>query len=196
MKTVFNIISLTLAICSLFGLESTAYADSSSFTTRSVLKAFFPDSNKVTYEVFKPTRAQRAALRRRLGYTLARKSYVFYVAKTGTEIDGYAFIDDEMGQHLPITFAVKLSRDGVVLRQEVMTYREQRGGEIRDKRFRKQFVGKTVDDPISMNDDIDAVSGATISSRAIAVGVRRAVVLFDEVFADRTNAVSQASVKK
>lgn len=196
MKSVFNLIAIALVIGSLVGVGSAVHAEARSFTTRSVLKEFFPDSKKVTYEVFKPTRAQRAALRKRLGYTLARKSYVFYVAKTGDDIDGYAFIDDEMGQHLPITFAVKLSRDGVVLRQEVMTYREQRGGEIRDKRFRKQFVGKTVDDPISVNDDIDCVSGATISSRAIAVGVRRAVVLFDEAFASRETTVSQTTIQK
>lgn len=196
MKSVFIFIVIEMLIGPLLGAEAVARAESRSFTTRSVLKEFFPDSDKVTYEVFKPTPSQRAALRKRLGYKLARKSYIFYVAKTGDDIDGYAFIDDQMGQHLPITFGVKLSRDGVVLRQEVMNYREQRGGEISDKRFRKQFVGKTVDDPIRANDDIDCVSGATISSRAIAVGVRRTVVLFDEAFAGRETTVSRAAVEK
>ncbi len=196
MKSVFIFVVIEMLINPLVGAEATARAEARSFTIRSVLKEFFPNSDKVTYEVFTPTRSQRAVLRKRLGYKLARKRYIFYVAKTGDDVDGYAFIDDEMGQHLPITFGVKLSRDGVVLRQEVMTYREQRGGEIRDKRFRKQFVGKTVDVPISASDDIDCVSGATISSRAIAVGVRRAVVLFDEVFADRETKVSRAATEK
>ena len=52
---------------------------------------------------------------------------------------------------------------------------------MRDERFRRQFVGKSGRDPIAANLDIVAVSGATISSRAMAVGVRRAVVLFEEL---------------
>jgi electron transport complex protein RnfG len=196
MKVVFNFVVITLIITPLLGTAPAAWGEARYFTTKSLLKELFPDSDKVGYEVFTPTRRQRAALRKRLGYRLARKRYVFYVATTGTEVDGYAFIDDQMGQHQPITFAVMLSPDGAVLRQEVVTYREQRGGEIRDERFRKQFVGKTVDDPISADDDIDCVSGATISSRAIAVGVRRAVVLFDEFFGGRESTVSRAAAEQ
>ena len=90
-------------------------------------------------------------------------------------------IDEENGQHLPITFAVKLSPDGVVQRQEIVAYREARGDEVRDARFRNQFVGKSARDPLLPGDDIVAVSGATISSRAMAVGVKRALVLFEEL---------------
>ena len=96
---------------------------------------------------------------------------------------GYALIDEENGEHLPITFAVKLSQGGVVLRQEVLVYREARGDEVRDARFREQFVGKTARDPISTTVDISAISGATISSHAMAVGVKRAAVLFEELMA-------------
>ena len=57
---------------------------------------------------------------------------------------------------------------------------------MRDARFRRQFVGKTGRDPLRLNRDIDAVSGATISSGAMAVGVRRAAVLVDEIMVGRT----------
>ena len=68
-----------------------------------------------------------------------------------------------------------------MLRQEIVVYREARGDEVRDERFRAQFVGKSARDAIDTDQDIQAVSGATISSRAMAVGVKRAVVLFDEL---------------
>ena len=67
------------------------------------------------------------------------------------------------------------------MRQEIVVYRESRGDEVRDERFRAQFVGKSAADAIDTDSDIQAVSGATISSRAMAVGVKRAVVLFDEL---------------
>ena len=117
----------------------------------------------------------------RLGYAIKKPSYTFYVAKSGEVIDGYALIDEELGQHLPITFAVKFSPQGVVQRQEVMIYRERYGDEIRDPRFRQQFEGKTAADPLRASEEIIAVSGATISSRAMTVGVHRALVLLDEL---------------
>jgi Na+-translocating ferredoxin:NAD+ oxidoreductase RnfG subunit len=148
-----------------------------------MLTSFFPKSDSISFKKFQPTKEQRAALHRELGYELSKSQYYFFVAtsktKSGTVVDGYAFIDDQMGQHKPITFAVKLSTEGVVLREEIMVYRESRGDEVRSPRFSKQFKGKTIDDSLRPNKDIDSVSGATISSRAITVGVRRALVLFD-----------------
>ena len=161
---------------------SSASAETRYFTTKSLLKEFFPKSDKVTYERFEPSRDQRKALGKRLGYDLAKPSYVFFVARTGDNIDGYAFIDDEMGRYQPITFGVKISKRGAVLRQEILVYRSSRGGAVRESSFREQFTGKTVRDPVTANVDIDTVTGATISSHAMAKGVRRALVLFDEVF--------------
>jgi len=194
MKVVFNFVFAAALFATLAAGASRAEAETTYFTTRGVLKEFFSDSDKVTYQRFTPTKDERKTLQKRLGYALAKNSYVFYVAKTGDVVDGYAFIGEELGQHLPITFAVKLSPAGKVLRQEIMVYREQRGDEVRDKRFRDQFKGKTADDPIVANDDIDCISGATISSHAMVVGVRRAVVLFDEAISSRPPVrVSRAS---
>ena len=77
------------------------------------------------------------------------------------------------------------------MRQEIVVYREARGDEVRDEHFRAQFVGKGADDAIDTDSDIQVVSGATISSRAMAVGVKRAVVLFDELV--KPTAVATAS---
>lgn len=158
-----------------------AGAQATYFTPRGLLGEFFPKSQTVTYQKFDLSSAQRGRLEGLLGYPLRKTSYTLYIAKTGEHIDGYAFLDEENGQHLPISFAVKLSAAGVVERQEVMVYRERYGDEVRDPRFRQQFVGKTVADPLRPGEEVVAVSGATISSRAMAIGVRRCLVLFDEL---------------
>ncbi len=158
---------------------SPSWAAATYFTTPQVLKAYFPQSQRVTFRKVKLEPPQVAALQGRLGYKPARAEYVFFVATTGEHVDGYAFIDDEQGQHEQITFAVKLSPEGAVERQEVMVYRESYGEEITDARFRRQFQGKTVKDAVRAGADIDVVTGATISSRAMAAGVRRALVLLD-----------------
>jgi len=75
-----------------------------------------------------------------------------------------------------------------------MVYRERYGDEVRDPRFRQQFVGKTAADPLRPGEEVIAVSGATISSRAMALGVRRCLVLFDElVLRPQREAVSGAA---
>ncbi len=197
MKIVFNstryLLALALALV-VMGHSSESHAGQTYFTTKKVLAAFFPKSERISFKEFSPSASQRSALKKRLGYELGRDKYYFYVAMTGKQVDGYAFIDDQMGQHEPMTFAVKLSTEGVVLRQELMVYRETRGDEIRDHRFQEQFTGKTVHDSLRPNKDIDCVSGATISSRAITIGVRRALVLFDTAIVEaKALRVSQAS---
>jgi hypothetical protein len=199
MKIVFNfnvrrpLIAGVVALIAAMGWEHSASAEGVYYTTADLLLDFFPTSKNVGYQKVVLSPADRARLTRRLGYHPARDAYTFFIARSGSRIDGYALFDEENGEHLPISFAVKLSPDGVVERQEIVAYREPRGDEVRDSRFRRQFVGKSARDPIITDDDIIAISGATISSRAMAVGVRRALVLFEELI--RSGQVASAAAK-
>jgi Na+-translocating ferredoxin:NAD+ oxidoreductase RnfG subunit len=172
---------LALLPASFLGGVGVARAETAYYTPRSVLADFFPKSQRVSYHKFDLSPEAHARVAKKLGAPLSRPSYTFYIAQTGDLVDGYALIDEEPGEHLPITFAVKFSPAGAVLRQEIMVYRERYGDEVRDERFRKQFIGKTAADRLRPGDDIVAVSGATISSRAMVVGVRRALLLLDEL---------------
>ena len=177
-KTVFKIAALAVAMT-----VATAHAETVYHTPRSLLTEFFPKSDNVRFQRYPISPALRERLTHRLGYAPRRDNYVFYIASTGGHIDGYAIIDEELGQTEPITFGVKLSPDGVVERADVLIYREPRGDEVRSRRFLDQMRGKTVQKPCRAGVDIDAVSGATISSHSLANGVRRALVLFDELVA-------------
>ena len=42
---------------------------------------------------------------------------------------------------------------------------------------RRQFIGKTVRDPVSLNQDIKNISGATLSCRHLTEGVQRLLKL-------------------
>jgi hypothetical protein len=169
---------LLFAIVAVF-LPCPARAQAVYFGTRELLGDFFRHSQAVTYRRIELSEADRARVKARLGYDLKKPSYTFFIAQTNGKVDGYAIIDEENGEHLPITFAVKIAPSGVVERQEIVVYREARGDEVRDAAFRQQFVGKSADDPICPEHDIAVVSGATISSRAMSIGVKRALVLFE-----------------
>ncbi len=184
--------SLALAVSLWLGASLPAQAAATYFTTPQILREFFPSSKRVTFRKVRLGAPELAAVQGRLGYKPAKSEYVVFIATTGERVDGYAIIDEELGQHEQITFAVKLSPKGVVERQEVMVYRESYGEEITDSRFRRQFVGKTSKDEVRAGVDIDVVTGATISSRSMAIGVRRALVLLDELIL-KPGALSGAS---
>jgi electron transport complex protein RnfG len=184
LKIMFRIAPAVALLGLLGGRPTAARAEPSEVvysTPKTVLASFFPKSERVTYRKVALDAGAKARLAHRLGYTPARDSYTIFVALTAAKVDGYAVIDDELGLHLPITFATRLTNRGVVDRVEIMVYREPRGDEVRDPRFRKQFEGKTAADPLRIDRDIDTVSGATVSSASLATGVRRAAILVEEL---------------
>lgn len=143
------------------------------------LAAALPAHDAVVPRVFTPTLEQRHALEKRLGRKLPEPSYTFYEGRQGGHAVGEALILDEMGKHFPITFVVGLTPAGAVREVAVMVYRERRGDAVRRERFLHQFEGKTAADPIMINRDVVHLTGATISSWALAAGVKKAVTLYD-----------------
>jgi electron transport complex protein RnfG len=141
-----------------------------------LLHDMFPTSDHVEAHAFVLTDAEVAEAKGILGYA-PKADWSVVVASTADHTDGYVVFDDQRGQHEPITFAVQLTTAGVVVRDEVVEYREQYGDGVIDKRFRDQFIGKSADDALIAGKDVKIVSGATYSSRALAIGVRRAALI-------------------
>ena len=95
-------------------------------------------------------------------------------------MDGAWFIVDEVvGKHEMITYAVALSPAGAVTGIEILDYVESYGYEVAEAQWRKQFVGKTAVDPIKLNKDIQNIGGATLSCKHLTDGVKRVAVLYD-----------------
>ena len=65
---------------------------------------------------------------------------------------------------------------------EILIYREPIGGEVKSEAFRKQFQGKKDTDPVRSGQDIKNITGATLSSRAVSLGVKRALLLWKEFY--------------
>jgi Na+-translocating ferredoxin:NAD+ oxidoreductase RnfG subunit len=92
---------------------------------------------------------------------------------------GWFFVDEVVGKHEFITFAVGLTAAGAVKQVEIMEYRESFGQDVRNESWRRQFVGKTVADPLKLEGDIKNISGATLSSRHVTDGVKRLLATWD-----------------
>lgn len=150
-------------------------------SVRALLSEQFHSSERVSFLKIAPDSSARARIEKRTGRKLPRADYTFYVASTGKRVDGYALFDEERGQHELISFATFFDARGNITRVEVVAYREPYGDGIRAARFRNQFIGRNASSGFRANDDIDAISGATISSRSLSKGVQRASILLDEV---------------
>jgi Na+-translocating ferredoxin:NAD+ oxidoreductase RnfG subunit len=154
------------------GLASMPAHAATYWTVPEVLKSFFESSKKVSYKKIALDESTAAEIAKKLGTPLKRE-WVVYIAETDGRRDGYAIKDDEKGMHELIDYAVKYTTAGAIDRIEILEYREAYGDEVRGQRFRSQFKGKTASDPLVAGKDIDIVSGASISSRSIALGVKR-----------------------
>ncbi|MEY4495525.1 MAG: hypothetical protein RL744_589 [Pseudomonadota bacterium] len=94
--------------------------------------------------------------------------------------DGSWFIVDEVvGKHEMITYAVALSPAGAVIGIEILEYVESYGYEVAEAKWRQQFIGKVASDPIKLNQDIQNIGGATLSCKHLTDGVKRVAVLYD-----------------
>lgn len=142
------------------------------------LKLLFQNSKEVIQENKSVTPEVSEKAKKSLGYTLPKNSYSFYLGKTDGKVDGYAIIDDQVGKVLPITFITKITPEGKVAQVEIMVYRESHGGEVKSRRFLNQFREKALNDELRLHGNIVNVTGATLSSQALVVGVKRALALW------------------
>lgn len=123
-------------------------------------------------------------------------------ARTGKEVSAYIIPSESKGYGGTIKMLVAVTLDGRVLDYKILSHNETPGlGDNAQKpAFRKQFEGKglehltVVKDPAN-KEDIQAMTGATISSRAVTKAVRQAVEEARTLAGGRADAETSATKK-
>ncbi|MBX3305882.1 MAG: FMN-binding protein [Nitrospira sp.] len=146
------------------------------------LKIMFPKSERVRKELIKLTPEKKTQIEERIGWKFPEESFEVYIGETGSQIDGYALVQNTIGKHKAMTYMVGVDKKGLVSDVELLVFREARGSEVRQKRFNAQYEGKSVLDPVRINKDIINISGATMSVRSMSAGIKRVLVLVDEFY--------------
>ena len=137
-------------------------------------QAIFP-SKSFTAAPVKLTSSQRKAIEQASGLRVLHDEQQVWRVSGG----GWFIVDEVVGKHEYITYAAGLSPDGSVKQIEIMDYRETYGGQIRDPKWRSQFVGKTSRSTLKLASDIKNISGATLSCRHITDGVKRLLAFYE-----------------
>src|SRR5437870_9192876 len=137
-------------------------------------QAIFPGKSFTAAPV-KLTSVQRKAIEQASGVRVLHDEQQVWRVSGG----GWFIVDEVVGKHDFITYAVGLNADGSVKQIEVMDYRETYGYEIRNEKWRAQFVNKTANSTLKLDDDIKNISGATLSCRHVTDGVKRLLAFYE-----------------
>lgn len=91
-----------------------------------------------------------------------------------------AWIIDEIGKEMPITmgFVVK---GNAIEQVKILVYREERGGEVHQDFFTRQFQQVTLADSGGLSRNIDGITGATLSVDAVSRVANLVLVLHRQV---------------
>lgn len=90
-----------------------------------------------------------------------------------TEDGGWFIVDQVIGKHENIDIAVALTSEGKVKGIEILTYRETYGFEIENADWRAQFHGKDASEHLELDEQIQNITGATLSCSHITDGINR-----------------------
>ncbi|MBF7689614.1 FMN-binding protein [Acinetobacter pollinis] len=142
-------------------------------TAEQVKQVIFPHQ-LLTQQNIQLTKDQEKKLKEVSGITSPLKTDQIFKTKEGD----WLVIDQVLGKHEMITYAVGINAKGAVKQIEIMEYTETYGSQVRNASWREQFVGKTSSSAITLGKDIQNISGATLSSKHITDGVHRIMGLY------------------
>lgn len=104
---------------------------------------------------------RKSAVRQILGHDYAALRLRYWC-----EGERSAWILEEIGKDLPITVGIIIEKD-YIKNLRVLTYRENRGGEVATASFTDQFSHAAMEEHNQLDVKIDGISGATLSVQAL-----------------------------
>lgn len=153
-------------------------------TPEAVRGALFPNATQFIDRSLTLTKAQAKHIAKASSVRVNSTQVKVMAAYANEHALGTLFIDQVYGKHEFITYALSLDLSGTVSGLEIMEYRESYGDQIRNVNWRRQFFGTKYGQPLRIDEDIQNISGATLSCVHITNGVRRLLTTYELVFVD------------
>jgi hypothetical protein len=148
------------------------------FHSRSeALRLAFPDAERIEDETFVLTDAQVEKIGALANSPLDSKLVKIYRGFQGDQLLGYAVIDIHNVRTMPEAFMVVLTPGGSVRSVRVLAFHEPLDY-LPSAGWYEQFDDKSLASPLRVGGDIHGVVGATLSTRATTLGVRRALAVY------------------
>ncbi|MDE2427919.1 MAG: FMN-binding protein [Burkholderiales bacterium] len=170
-----------LSLAVLAGFSGSAFA-TQYLTVEQAQQAIFPDASQFKPLTVQLNLEQMQQVEKLAGLPARSVSWRVFAAYKNEQLQGYVVLDDVIGKFELISYAVGLLPDASVHQIEILAYRESHGFEIRNARWRQQFVGHTAAKGLHVGDGIANISGATLSCTHVTDGVRRIAAIAQVAF--------------
>jgi hypothetical protein len=95
----------------------------------------------------------------------------FKKIKKGDTNLGFYYVGKAFGKVDYFDFIIIFDNELIVEKIKILIYREDHGGEIRSKRWLKQFIGKTTNTELIYPSNVVGISGATLSVKSMTNAV-------------------------
>jgi Na+-transporting NADH:ubiquinone oxidoreductase subunit NqrC len=163
-------------VCSVSQVAATQY-----LTVAQAQRVCFAQATRFVASPVVLTNDQTTAIEKDSGIKVRNSDQKVWTAYSESKFLGWFMVDDVIGKHDYITWALALLPDGSVKQIEILEYRENYGSEVRNEKWRSQFAGKKRGAAFKIDQDIKNISGSTLSSRHIADGVKRLLSFYEIV---------------
>ena len=100
-----------------------------------------------------------------------------YKLKHNEGIEGYLLISKAPSRYDDFDYMLVYNPDLSIKHASILIYRESYGGEIGSFRWLRQFIGYSNKSAFELGNDVQGISGATISCRAAAQGFKKSTAL-------------------
>jgi len=114
-----------------------------------------------------------------LSFTLENDQ--LYKISLEKSVKGFVLVEEAMGRYHSFKFMVFVNSKLEVQAVYVLQYDEDYGSEITSKKWLEQFKGFNPQSKFEYKQNIDAISGATISSKSITLGIKNVLQKFKEL---------------
>ena len=131
----------------------------------SALEAVYPDK-KYELDIIKVSPDINESVRLELG-----GDNLFSIKDNEAGLIGYAYIGQAPSMKNIFDYLVILEPELRIKKAKVLIYREDYGRQIGSQRWLKQFIGRESGENLTYGEDVDAISGATISAKSMCSAV-------------------------
>ncbi len=145
-------------------------------TQSDALRQAFPEPQKIERRVLYLDDAQAGQAGDRAGAAVEARVIPYYVGFTGERIEGYAYFDTHLVRTLPQTVLILLAAEGRIRAIEIVSFEEPEDY-LPGARWLAQFEGVEEDGALAPGGRIHALTGATLSARAVTAAARRVLVV-------------------
>jgi hypothetical protein len=144
-------------------------------TVQQALDAAFPPPAKVERRILYLDDEQARQAAAQAGAPVEARMVPYYVGISADRVTGYAYFDTHLVRTFPETVLILIAPEGALQRIDILSFDEPEDY-LPGRRWLDQFPGRKLDD-LGISRGIRALTGATLSARAITQAAKRVLVL-------------------